>query len=250
LKWLRESHSRDRPKQIRLELSRIEDAIDNLGNEVRGRLRIGTSEHIGSNHLPTILRSFHSNYPEVEIDLRVTSTAQTLASVENSSLELALCVMNGRTHRSLPPKLRGMEVWTDALQIVVAKNHPLATGAAVPLNVLIDTPAILAPITTPVRTTVDDELLAHELTATVAVEAGDFETMSSMTSMGLGWSCLPQHQVNDNLAVLDVQELKLKHSVALVRRDNRTLSRAAQAFLDSLRQLLGPGFNTTSPIEH
>ena len=55
-----------------------------------------------------------------------------------------------------------------------------------------------------------------------------------MTTIGLGWACLPNFMVNEQLAVLKIDGLALDYAVTLVRQHERTLSRAAQAFLDEL----------------
>lgn len=225
-------------RQISSELSRIEDVICNLGKDVSGVLSIGTTEHIGTHRLPDVLKPFRKNYPGVDIDLHFASSEQTLQAVEDGLLEIALCSLGngkqGNSNHKLSAKLRDIEIWSDKLVTVVARSHPLATGEPVPLELLTKCPAILPPTTSATRRSIDETLQVNNLKAMVSIEASDFETIRTMASIGLGWACLPEFQVDDSLQVLTVEELQLKFSIALVRHHDRTLSRAAQAFLDSL----------------
>ena len=55
-----------------------------------------------------------------------------------------------------------------------------------------------------------------------------------MTSIGLGWAFIPEVMVDDSLTVIDTHDVVVKNSVALVRNSDRSMSRAAQAFVDAL----------------
>ena len=220
-------------RQISSELSRIEDVICNLGRDVSGTLSIGATEHVGTHHLPQVLKSFCKNFPEVGIDLHFASSEEVLEQVEEGQLEIALCALPLRTSQRHHPKLRNTEIWSDKLVIVASRQHPLVTGEPVSLQMLSKCPAIL-PTEATTRRSIEDILAEHNLTATVSIEADDFETIRTMASIGLGWACLPEFQVDDSLVVLSVEEIKLKYSIALIRHSDRTLSRAADSFVDSL----------------
>ena len=221
-------------RQISSELSRIEDVICNLGEEVGGTLSIGTNEHIGTHLLPSVLREFRKNHPRVELNLTFANSNDTLQAISNGSLEIALCSLPTNAKIKNRSKLRAMEIWREKLVVVVDKTHPLASGEPVSMDLLVKCPAILPSTGSSIRTNIDDTLddCGHE--ATVTIEASDFETIRSMTTIGLGWACLPNFMVNEQLAVLKFDGLALDYAVTLVRQHERTLSRAAQAFLDEL----------------
>ena len=220
-------------RQISSELSRIEDVICNLDSEVSGTLSIGATEHVGTHYLPQVLKPFHKNFPKVDIDLHFGSSEQALEQVDEGLLEIALCSQPLRSNQKRYPKLRNVEVWSDNLVIAVAHNHPLVSGEAVSLQQLSKCPAIL-PTESALRSSIEDILLSNDLTPFVSVEADDFETLRTMASIGLGWACLPEFQVDDSLTVLSVEELKLRYSIALIKHSDRTLSRAASTFIESL----------------
>jgi len=221
-------------RQISAELARIEDVICNLGKEISGRLTLGTTEYIGTHKLPGILRKFRELFPMVEIDVKFAPSESTLSAVEDGTLELALCAQPISRRMTANPKLQTEDIWSDHLVTVAACDHPLHGEHTITAEVLARSPALLPNKQLMTRSAIDEKLAIHELSPTVAVEANDFETLRSMASIGLGWTYLPDFMVDDSLTVLDNRDLELEYVVTLARNRERTLSRAAQAFMESL----------------
>ena len=80
----------------------------------------------------------------------------------------------------------------------------------------------------------DSELDSQNLEANVLLETNDYTTIRSMASVGLGWTCLPEFQIDDTLTALDIDSFKLQYTVALIYRKDLSLSRAAQVFIETL----------------
>jgi DNA-binding transcriptional LysR family regulator len=58
-----------------------------------------------------------------------------------------------------------------------------------------------------------------------------------LVSVGLGWSVLPETMVDETLATIPVPEAKgLERTLGVVVHPDRTLSNAANAFLEVLRE--------------
>lgn len=231
-------------RQISRELLRIEDVICNLGKSTSGPLSIGTTEFIGNHHLPQTLQRYRHNYPNVDINLRFANhSIETLQDVAEGHLELALCFCSRSDFLKFSPTLQRTKVWTDNMVVVVATNHLLATDRSnhngkVSLETLIKTPAILPHSYTWTRRAIERVLETKNQNLMVSVEATNFETIKKMTSLGLGWACLPKHMVDQSLAVLSVEELNIVYSVQLITHRERTLSRAAEAFSNMLPHAL------------
>lgn len=217
-------------RQISAELDRIEEVICNLGQSVTGKLSIGTSPHIGVHHLATVLKNFRKSYTDVDIDIQFNNSVKTLASVEEGLFEMALCTIHG----PVSPRLREIEIWREKLVVVVSPDHPLAFEDNLDFNLLTKCPAVLPDNPSVMRTMIDRTLVANDAKATVSLEATDLETLKMMISIGLGWGCLPQSLLDDSVIALDIPQLQLQQRISLVRHQDRTLSRAAQAFMDTL----------------
>ena len=217
-------------RQISAELARIEDVICNLGKNISGKLSLGTSHQIGLQRLPPFLKRFRQTYPEVDIDIRFGSSSNALDSVVNGEIEIALCAIN----EDLSPKLREIDVWKENLVFVVAADHPLAEQENIQLSLLAKCPAVLPEQPSVTRQTVETHLSSLNQKPTVTIDAGDLETVKMMVAIGLGWGCIPDDMVDDSVTVIDVDEALLQRRISLVMKNDRTLSRAAQAFIDSL----------------
>ncbi len=218
-------------RQISAELDRIEEVICNLGKSVTGKLSIGTSPHIGVTYLAPVLKHFRVQYPDVEMDIEFNNSVKVLEDVENGIFEMGLCAL----HTPVGPKLREIDIWQDDMSIVVARDHPLAEEENVDLELLMKCPAVLPPAPFASRSLIDQALETKNAKANVNLEVSDFDTLCMMVKIGLGWGILPNALCNDSgLYVVKLAGVNLKRRVSLVRHQDRTLSRASQAFIKAL----------------
>ena len=221
-------------KQIRSELSRIEDVICNIGNTVTGRLSLSTTEFIATCQLPSILRDYREAYPDVKIDLQFSSAEELLTGVEEHLYDLALCPLTPSMKQKIGPRVNCTDVWTNKLAIATANNDALMSATDLTIDQLVESPAILPPQKTFIRNMIDAEFNSRDLHTNVALEASDYSTIRSMAAAGLGWTCLPDFQIDSSLTALDVTDFDLGYSVAIIYRKDLTLSRAAQMFMETL----------------
>ncbi len=217
-------------RQISAELDRIEDVICNLGKGVSGKLSICSSSHIGIHRIPNLLRDFSRDYPDVEIDIHFSDSTTALQSVEDGLYEMGLCAM----HNNADTRLKEIKIWEDDLVIVVSPDHPLRSEENLSAEVLMKCPAVLPALPSSTRKTINHALSGLATSASVSMEAHDLETIKTMVSIGLGWGCVPRIMVDDSVVVLDIPELQMKRRISLVRHHERTLSRAAEAFIEIL----------------
>ena len=96
--------------------------IANLSGQVRGRLSLGTSHHIGLHRLPPILRAYISRFPEVELDLHFLDSEAGCDEIERGKLDLAVVTLPPTP----PPAISVLQIWDDPLDFVVTPDHPLA----------------------------------------------------------------------------------------------------------------------------
>ncbi len=217
-------------RQISSELDRIEDLIANLGREVSGKLRIVSSHYVGVYRMPAMLKRFREQFPLVELDLHFTSSATAAAGVLDGRFEMALCALHGEP----TPRLKSLDVWQEELFIVVGNEHPLSKESEISIDLLMQCPAILPSTATITRAAVDSTLASINQRPAEVLETSQLETVKMMISVGLGWGCLPATMIDDSVRKIEVPELQLSRQISLVRLQERTLSRAAQAFLENL----------------
>jgi DNA-binding transcriptional LysR family regulator len=217
-----------RARQMLREVMDIRRSISNLSGEVMGVLNMGTSHHIGLRRLPPLLQKYSQRFPQVKLDIRFMDSESACAAVEQGDLELAVV--------TLPPDpsahLALQEVWPDPLCFVVGQGHPLAKVRSAQLAQLADYPAVLAARGTYTREILEQAMQPMDLAIQISMTTNYLETLKMLTSIGLGWSLLPETMTLDgDLAVLDIQGLRLNRSLGIVTHRQRSLSNAAREMI-------------------
>ncbi|RLA38470.1 MAG: LysR family transcriptional regulator [Gammaproteobacteria bacterium] len=221
------------------ELDAARRRIHDLSGNIRGRLIIATSHHVGLRRLPPVLQAFKHRFPEVRLELRFLESEEALAVVAAGDLELAVVTLPQTT----PPRLIAKPLWRDELQVVCGRDHPLATVAEPSLADLAAHPAILPEVETVTRQIVQQAFSRHDIELSVEMSTNHLETIRMMVILGLGWSVLPATLVDTRLCILPVAGVPMQRDLGAVRQHGRTLSNAAQALLATL------GEHAESPIE-
>jgi DNA-binding transcriptional LysR family regulator len=112
-------------EEARSTLSRVQAAertLSELGGLQRGSLDIFASQTIASYWLPAVLMRFRATYPGIEIRLKVGNTRDVVQALTESRAEAGF--IEGLVDE---PALVAHKVATDALHMVVAPSHPLAS---------------------------------------------------------------------------------------------------------------------------
>lgn len=213
------------------ELETSRQAVADLSGTVGGRLRIGTSHHVGLHRLPPVLRRYTSRYPDVELDLHFMDSEQACQAVDRGELELAVVTLP-----ESPPETLALEtLWPDPLDFVAAPDHPLTRRARIDVADLAQWPAILPAATTFTRRIVAAALRPSGTQLRIALETNYLETIKMMVSVGLGWSALPRTMNRGELGVLPLDGVRLERRLGLVSRVGRTPANAAGAFVEVAR---------------
>ena len=220
-----------RARHILLEVEDSRRVISNLSGQIAGRLRVGTSHHIGLHRLPPVLRLYTASYPEVELDLHFMDSEEACRAVLHGDLELGVVTLP----LDSPAELQTRLIWPDPLDFIVNPEHPLVSEST-PIDPaqLCEHPAILPAPGTYTREVIEKAFQPLGLSIPIRMGTNYLETIKMMVSVGLGWSVLPRTMLTDELRVLKVSNIHLSRRLGTVWHRGRTLSNAAQAMLDYL----------------
>lgn len=221
-----------RARRILAEIDDSRRVLADLSGEVRGRLSIATSHHIGLHRLPPVLRAVAVRYPQVELDLHFMDSEQACTQVEHGDPELGIVTLP----TAPSDRLVLVPLWDDPLDIVVACDHPLAGTKRSRIEALAEHSAIMPAVGTFTRAVIMRAFEERALTLRVAMETNYLETIRMMVSIGLGWSALPRTMLGEDLVALRIPGLALARTLGLVRHRERTLSNAARAMEAVLRE--------------
>ncbi|VAW92346.1 Transcriptional regulator, LysR family [hydrothermal vent metagenome] len=212
-----------RAQKILLEIEDSRRAIHNLSNQVGGTLRFATSHHIGLHRLPSVLRQYTKNFPDVELDIQFMDSEQACRSVEQGKLEMAIVTLPLSPAESLDLQ----QIWIDKLSVIIGKSHPLYKKKRVTLTNLAEHKAILPARGTFTREIIEQAFLEKDLPLDISLASNYLETIKMLVGVGLGWSILPEIMKGSDIKILKVPGLNLIRKLGIVTHARRSLSNAA-----------------------
>ena len=208
------------------ELGDIQHTLSYEQSQVQGRLKIGTSHHIGLHHLAEPLKKFVQQFPQVILDVHFVDSEQAYEQVLAGELELAFL--------TLPPegdeRLNYVTIWNDPLIFVTAPFHPLAQQNHLNLEDLIEYPSLLPAANTYTSQITLAAFEEKNLKPKISMSNNPLESIRMLVSIGLGWSVLPQTLLNADLIQLDLN-VRMHRQLGMVWHPARTQSKAAKELI-------------------
>ena len=212
------------------ELGDIHHTLSHEQDQIQGKLKIGTSHHIGLHHLPCHLTQYVQQFPDVTLDVHFVDSEQAHEQVLAGDLELAFL--------TLPPqgdeRLSYVTIWNDPLVFVVAPFHPLAQKQNLRLEDLIEYPSLLPAAQTYTSQITLAEFEKKGLKPQVTMSNNPLESIRMLVSIGLGWSVLPKTLLNQDLKQLDIAS-DMNRQLGMVWHPARTQSRAVLALIEMMQ---------------
>ena len=212
------------------ELGDIHHTLSHQQGQVQGKLKIGTSHHIGLHHLPSHLRDYVQTFPNVTLDVHFVDSEQAHEKVLAGDLELAFL--------TLPPqgddRLNYVTIWNDPLVFVAAPFHPLAQQHNLSLQDLIEYPSLLPATQTYTSQITLAEFEKQGLKPKISMSNNPLESIRMLVSIGLGWSVLPKTLVNQELQQLDIA-VDMNRELGMVWHPGRTQSKAVLELIEMMK---------------
>jgi DNA-binding transcriptional LysR family regulator len=222
-------------RQILDLMDKSAQAVADLAATVQGTLTLVTSHHIGLHRLPLVLREYKRLYPEVTLKLRFMNSQEAHQAVRQGEADLGVTTEEDPISAGIVAET----IWLDRLQVVVAPDHPLAQRKALQLEDLAPYPALLPDARFYTGRIVRELFQSRGVPLTIDADLSTdyLETLKALVAVGNAWSVLPDTMLHDGaLKILDVKDVHLERHLVAIRHAHRSLSRAAEAFAELLRQ--------------
>ena len=219
--------------------SHIVMAVNELYRSARGEVSISASEATSLYVLPPVFGIYKKQYTRVNLNIVRSEHSRSLEAVFNRDVDFAIV--------SLPLKdsrLVVQPIHRDDIVLVVPPTHPLAMRESVKLDEMVQYPMLLLKHGRQ-RTQLNNFFHHHEVQPRIAMELDSSELLKRMICAELGMGFLPHTNVLDDehsglLKVVKVEGMRLHRELALIFRKDKTLTRAAQAFLEIVSGKGGP----------
>lgn len=220
-------------KRIADDLNDIKRSMSLQMEDVSGELLIATSHHIGLHRLPKALQQFQKEYPLAEIKIDFTQSEDAHRQVIKGDAEIGIITLSSHSENML----HAIPIWSDPLQCVVSLDHPLASQHNVDVVELSKYPCVLPHENTFTRQIAEKVFAVNGVRPQVKMNTNNLETLAMLVSIGWGWSLIPSTVVSPHLAVVDLPALNVERKLGVIHHKQRTLSRAASAFIELLQSL-------------
>ncbi len=207
------------------------EALKELNDAERGRLRIGTASTMASSEqLPSILAELKRKYPRAQVILRRATSLEIVAQILQNDLDIGVV--------SLPvqePNIQAEVLKRDRLSAIVQPDHDLAHQRSISPKQLAQESLILGEQGGNTRRLIDLFFEKSGARPEVIMELGSMTSIKRMVEHGLGVSIVPQSSVREEiktgkLIALPVRGLKDQWELGLVTLKSDHVSPLQQAF--------------------
>jgi DNA-binding transcriptional LysR family regulator len=199
--------------------------------DVSGELRLSTSHHVGLRRLPKSLKRFQEDFPSAHLEIEFTQSEEAYQDVLKGRAELGIITLSNKEN----PLIESLPIWSDPLTCVVSKDHPLALSKKLSLIELAQHACVLPNKNTFTRQIAEQVFGKQGLKPKVRMNTNNLETLAMLVGIGWGWSLLPSTLVDEKLVVLNIADLNVERKLGVIHHKQRTLSRAATAFIELLK---------------
>jgi DNA-binding transcriptional LysR family regulator len=212
----------------------LADEIDAIKGLRRGSIRLGvvsTAKYFA----PRMMAAFMAEYPDIEMSLRVGNRAQTIDSLKDHAIDIALM---GRPPGTVP--VRAVVFGDHPLVIVAAPDHPLAGRHGISKEEIARQSFLMREQGSGTR--ISMEIFMREIPGWLeqpAIEMDSNETIKQSVMAGLGVAFISGHTIASELeagrlAMLDVTGMPIRRQWFAVTRGDRGMTPAMAAFHEFL----------------
>jgi DNA-binding transcriptional LysR family regulator len=221
-------------------LSDLDDAlreIREIGEQRRGRVVVAASPTVACRLMPRVVASCVQQFPYVTLGLRDDVQSDVVRKVKSGEVDFGVIIGPFSDDDLLSETLM-----TDSFCIVSRDDHRLAARKQVTWKDLDGEQLVMLDYASGSRPIIDAVMQAQDVNATVVQELGHSATVFGLVEAGVGISVLPWLALPLPAgASLVARPLvpRAERRVELVRRRDRSLSPAAEAVWNLIRQSPG-----------
>jgi DNA-binding transcriptional LysR family regulator len=214
----------------------MEEALAALRDVEAGEITLAANTTTGVYLLPPIVACFRALYPQVSLNINILNSHEIVEQTLNWILDFGLVEGDPST---LPPGLQVDVFANDELVLVVAPGHRWSGLPALNPEALREGELLLREQGSGIREVIEHAFLLHHVQISPLFTLPDNEAIKQMVMSGVGAAIVSALAVQRELSSGDlvrvpITGVDLRPQLSLVRRADKQLSRAAQAFFTLL----------------
>jgi DNA-binding transcriptional LysR family regulator len=207
------------------------EVASELGQGVRGSVRVGMLADLGLMDMPGLARDFRARYPGVELQLRdVGGSAGMLTALSDYEIDVAFAGSTG----PLPREYSARELLRVPQVLALPDSHRAAGRRSASIAELAGEPFIDLPLGFAMRTIADHVFATHGQERTIAAEVGGIDAIAAFVIAGIGVAILPPYAIAryPRLRAVRIREHDFCWSLNAVVLRRRRLPAAPAALLE------------------
>jgi DNA-binding transcriptional LysR family regulator len=218
----------------------LEREVKALHEAVVSRLIVASIYSVGLAHMSGCLREFLAEHPNADVRLEYLHPHRVYESVDSGQADLGLV-----SYPEESASVAALPWRTEPIVLVCPPQHPFARRSIAHVEQLRGEPLVAFQAGLRIREVIDDALESHGVTARVALEFDNIETIKRAIEIGAGLSLLPEPTVgreieSGSLIKLPLDGISLVRTLGIIHRRDRNLSTTARQFIQLLQSQMSP----------
>ncbi|MBV4368040.1 LysR family transcriptional regulator [Erwinia sp. BNK-24-b] len=208
--------------------------VRSYGQQRSGTVRVAASQTISAHLMPQCLAASQVNFPEIKIMLRDRPQQWVLQSIRNAEVDFGIVIG--------PLQVDDLEcevILDEPFLLLCRQDDPLASMQVIHWQMLNNRQLVLQDYASGSRLLIDEALRLQKVQAEIVQEIGHPATLYPMVEAGIGISVLPALALplpQGRPLLVRRMTPEINRSIMLVRRKNRSLTPAAEAIWQEVRQ--------------
>lgn len=208
--------------------------VRSYGQQRSGTVRVAASQTISAHLMPQCLAASQVNFPEIKIMLRDRPQQWVLQSIRNAEVDFGIVIG--------PLQVDDLEcevILDEPFLLLCRQDDPLASMQVINWQMLNNRQLVLQDYASGSRLLIDEALRLQKVQAEIVQEIGHPATLYPMVEAGIGISVLPALALplpQGRPLLVRRMTPEINRSIMLVRRKNRSLTPAAEAIWQEVRQ--------------
>ena len=215
----------------------MEEALAVLRDVESGEIKLAANTTTGVYLLPPVVSKYRNLYPQVTLYMTILNSSEIIEQTLNWTLDFGL--VEGDPTK-LPPGLHVEVFAQDELVLVVSPDHRWSKLNELNPEVLREGELLLREQGSGIREVVEQALVLHGVQVQPLFTLPDNEAIKQMVISGVGTAivsalAVQRELVNGDLIRIPIAGINLRPELSIVRRIDKKLSQAAQAFCSLLK---------------
>jgi LysR family transcriptional regulator, low CO2-responsive transcriptional regulator len=209
----------------------IVTAVAETEHVPRGAIVVGANEGTCLHILPEVFAQFKRDYPNVAVSIKRADYARILESIIDNSVDFGVVSLPVTDNR-----LQCVMIHRDELLVITPPGHALAAKPRVTVAEVAAYPLVV-PKAGHTRDALDTLFYDRQLKPRFAMELDSSELLKRFVAADVGVGFIARSNIQEDiranaLAAIPMADAQILRDLALVFRKDKSLSRAAKAFID------------------